>query len=306
MKRLILASLGMVMACVTQANVDFYINAHADDAVLFMGESLAEKVLSSAQEGNKVVLVTATAGDAGAGVGNGLGAAPNYLAREQGHDQALQFLWGRTGAHQAQVTSQLLKLKGKLVHRAQIQPVTQQGGLAWYSLRLPDGNLEGQGYVSTGQQSLARLEQMQIRKMTAVDQSATYSKRELIRLLGNIIKKEGRGHKLVQVHLVDQNQTGLNVGDHSDHQTLSRLATTALAASRFSCVGQSAYSTYVNSNRAINMGQDNLWVHIAMWGALNQGLVDGSQLSTWEPGHNHWLGRQYSRPLRTASGTCAL
>lgn len=94
MKRLILVGLGMLMACVTRADVDFYINAHADDAVLFMGESLAEKVMLSAKDGNKVVLITATAGDAGAGTGNGLGVAPNYLAREQGHNQALQFLWG--------------------------------------------------------------------------------------------------------------------------------------------------------------------------------------------------------------------
>lgn len=204
------------------------------------------------------------------------------------------------------MTSTLLKLGGKSVHRGQIQPMTNQGGIAWYSLRLPDGNREGQGYVSTGQQSLAKLNQMQMIKITAVDQSATYNKQELIQLLQDIVIKEGRGHKVVRVHLADQNQTGFNAGDHSDHQNISRLATTALATSRFSCVGQYGYSTYVNADKAINMNQANLWVHIAMWGVLNQGLVDGGQLSTWEPEHNHWLGRQYHQQLRAASGTCVL
>lgn len=291
-------------ATTAQADIDFYVNAHGDDTALFMGRSLSQNIQAAHDAGHRVILITTTAGDAGAGSTDGVGTAPTYLAREQGFSHVLQFLWGRYGATQNKIQSQMTKIAGKSIYRAQLGSDQHQGKIAWYNLRLPDGNLQGQGYPSTQTQSLLRLEQGEIHQIAAIDQSANYSKHELIQVFQAILRKEAKGEKKVRVHLPDQNSTAMNPDDHTDHQATSRFFSTALKARPFQCVSQVFYSTYVNANKAINMHTDDLWLHIGMWGALNQGLSAAGQPTTWNPEHNAWLGREY-RPLQIdAQGEC--
>ncbi|TCM69233.1 GlcNAc-PI de-N-acetylase [Acinetobacter calcoaceticus] len=304
MKNLLVGGVCLVSAFSAQANLNVYANAHGDDAALFMGQSLSHDVKSVIEAGDRIVLITTTAGDAGAGTGNGQGVAANYLARELGHSNVLQFLWGKVGANHAKISSETVNLAGKSVHRTQIAAAERGGYVAWYNIRLPDGNMQGQGYPSTGSQSLLRLDNASIAKISAVDQSAVYSKAELIHLFQNIIKKEGRGIKTISVNLPDQNNQGLNAEDHADHQTTSRLFSLALNQHHFKCVGQNFYATYVNADKPINMNTENLWTHIAMWGSLNQGLTAGGQSSTWDSTHNAWLGREYKTQSIAASNNC--
>lgn len=299
-----LGILCFMVAVSAQGNVDVYVNAHGDDTALFMGRSLTQTVKASHDAGHRVILITTTAGDAGSGSSNGGGTAPTYLARELGFTNVLQFLWGSFGATQAKISSQMTKIAGKSVYRAQVSEHSHGGYLAWYNIRLPDGNMQGQGYPSTNSQSLLRLEEGKIQQITAVDQSATYSKQDLIYLFQEIIINEAKGQKIVRVHLPDQNTKGMNADDHADHQTTSRLFSKALEHRPFQCVSKVFYSTYVNSNKAINMNTDELWLHIAMWGALNQGLTAGGQPTTWNAEHNHWLGREYTPQHIPATRDC--
>lgn len=304
MKNLVIGTLCCVAASVAQADVIFYVNAHGDDAALFMGRSLSQHIKDSVAVGHRVVLITTTAGDAGFGSGPGKGVAPNYLAREQGHTNVLQFLWGRAGSNDAQYRSAMVKLGGKSIYRAQIAATQKAGDVTWYNLRLPDGNLGGEGYPHTGSESLLKLENGSISSISAIDGSARYSKDELLQLFQNIVKKEGKASKNIVINLVDQNGSNLNVGDHADHQATSRLFEQALNKHKLSCVGRAYYATYINNAKPINMNTHDLWLHIGMWGTLNQGLSAGGQFSTWEPEHNHWLGREYQTQSIQASNNC--
>ncbi len=304
MRHLVIGTLCFAAAVVAQADVVFYVNAHGDDAALFMGRSLAQNIKDSLAAGHRVILITTTAGDAGFGTGQGKGVAPNYLAREQGHSNVLQFLWGQAGSNDAQYRSAMVNLGTKSVYRAQLGSSQNAGDVTWYNLRLPDGNLGGEGYPHTGSESLLKLENGTIRTISAVDRSARYTKSELLQLFQNIVKKEGKGAKNIVVNLVDQNTSHQNAGDHADHQATSRLFEKALNKEQFSCVGRAYYATYINDSKPINMNTHDLWLHIAMWGTLNQGLSAGGQLSTWEPDHNKWLGREYQTQRIQAAKKC--
>jgi hypothetical protein len=45
-------------------------------------------------------------------------------------------------------------------------------------------------------------------------------------------------------------------------------------------------------------------IDVGTWAATASGLSDNLAKATWEPGHNAWLGRSYSRTT-TPSGSCA-
>jgi hypothetical protein len=169
------------------ANVVFYVNAHPDDAELFMALNLSHDIYED-PDANTIVLITTTAGDAGAGNGNSTGILPYYLARELGHANALQFLEGLTGTLQGSLfvgTDTLLLptpinygaiglstpppnepvyyygSNGKKIYVYQAEMLAYN--LYWINLRLPDGNFNsgdpcrGYGYASTGWQSLTYL-----------------------------------------------------------------------------------------------------------------------------------------------------
>lgn len=176
MKHFIIGTIFFALGSLAEANVVFYVNAHGDDATLFMGRSLSNDIKASVETGHRVILITATAGDAGTATGNGDGVSPKYLARERGHSNVLQFLWGRTGVNNAQFSSGMVNVGKKNVHRSQIISLPNGGYVAWYNIRLPDGNIGGDGYASTGLQSLIKLENGKIRTISSIDQSSSYTK----------------------------------------------------------------------------------------------------------------------------------
>jgi hypothetical protein len=293
---------GALCVCPTfaNANVVFYVNAHPDDLELFMERNLSHDIYDH-PDATAVIVITTSAGDAGLGTGNGSGIAPYYLARELGHVNALQFLEGLTGTSQGSFyTGRIVEVLGKKMYRAQINGHP----IIWYNLRLPDGGFDGNGYETTGWQSLAKLDDGRIPKITAVDGSASYTKAELIELFRTIIRNEtGTGGAIVWANLVDQD-SNRNPGDHSDHQATSRLFTQALAAPMFQCVNQAFFTTYVNAQKKSNMDEADTWIQIGLWGALNQGRNAGGQQNTWDPDHNGWLGKQYYTALPFNGEVC--
>src|SRR6185503_231465 len=76
--------------CAENTNVvAFYFGAHPDDWQLFMNPNAYYDVQKPS---NKVVFVYVTAGDDGAGLGNGKGSQPYYLARENGAKLSVAFM----------------------------------------------------------------------------------------------------------------------------------------------------------------------------------------------------------------------
>src|SRR5262245_30984153 len=144
--------------------VAFYFGAHPDDWQLFMNPNAYYDVQKPS---NKVVFVYVTAGDAGAGLGNGERSQPYYLARENGAMLSVKFMANAAKPPEIPLDSVAL-ISGHPIKRWLYR------NTASYFLRLPDGSPPGTGYVTTASQSLKRLHEGTIRTMTSIDSSTTY------------------------------------------------------------------------------------------------------------------------------------
>src|SRR3569833_4514848 len=163
---LCLAFIGLAVACGGPSlaagkpdKVSFYFAAHEDDWQLFMNPSAFQDVLDGA---SKTVFVHVTAGDAGLGTGQGNRKQPYYLARENGAREALRFM-ADTDKEPATRSESRAALNTHRVFRIAYRSTVS------YFLRVPDGNIKGEGFEDTGFQSLLRLHKGAMTTMTAVD-----------------------------------------------------------------------------------------------------------------------------------------
>jgi LmbE family N-acetylglucosaminyl deacetylase len=179
--------------------------AHEDDDLLFMNPDTARAI----RQGFCVRTVYLTAGDAGIGT--------NYwLAREHGSREAYSRMTGEADKWNLQEVT--------ISTNSTITIATPENNkrISLLFLRLPDGNLRGQGFNQTGDQSLGALYTRRIDRLYSVDKQASYSNDELAKTLAGILTA-------YQPSLV-RTQSSVNSSayeDHSDHQTTGKLATEA-------------------------------------------------------------------------------
>src|SRR6185312_17121689 len=155
---------GQALAADKPDKVSFYFAAHEDDWQLFMNPSAFQDVLGAA---GKTVFVYVTAGDAGLGTGDGGRKRPYYLARENGAQEAVRFMADTD--HEPSVRNE----SSAMVNAHRIFRIAYRNTVSYF-LRVPDGNIKGEGFAETGFQSLLRLHKGAIAKMTAVDGSTEY------------------------------------------------------------------------------------------------------------------------------------
>lgn len=264
--------------------VNVFVVAHADDWQLFMNP---EAFHSLDEPEEKAVFVHVTAGDAGRGATGE--PTPYYLAREEGALRAIRFMANArpdTGLG-AEMQPDMIELGGHKVQRVAYANAVS------YFLRLPDGNFEGPGYETTGRQSLERLRTGAIGEIEAVDASTRYAGwADLTATLAKIVKNEMRTGATLGLHIAEKDAS-VNPEDHSDHRNTA-LAVEA-AAVQFPCASIHRYDEYSTAERAVNVAGEDYLVDVGTWAATASGLSDSHAFSTWDPVHNTWLGRSYSR-----------
>jgi hypothetical protein len=185
---------GQALAAGKPDKVSFYFAAHEDDWQLFMNPSAFQDVLGAAA---KTVFVYVTAGDAGLGRGDGGRKRPYFLARENGAEEAVRFM-ADTDREPAARTDSRVMLNEHRVFRVGYRNTVS------YFLRLPDGNIKGEGFEDTGFQSLLRLRSGAIGTMTAIDGSAVYRGwDDLARTLRAIVDAERGNAALVQINIAE-------------------------------------------------------------------------------------------------------
>ena len=276
---------------VAQQKVAFYFGAHQDDWQLFMNPNAYYDVRNNSA---KVVFVYLTAGDAGAGIGNGGGTQPYYLARENGAKLSVKFMVdsGRTTLSPVTTSASYAG-----------HPVTKwvYGNTVSYFLRLPDGNVGGIGYATTGQQSLKRLRDKNSPMLMAVDSSTSYqSWEDLKTTLKALIDHERGNAPDVWVHCTDTDTTK-NVGDHEDHLHTAKAVMDAVAG--MNCINKIHYLDYVTSKMPENITPAERDIEAATFGVLTAGLTELGHRSSWDALHRSWLGRQYFR-IERSTGSC--
>lgn len=204
MRRYTLLSSLLIYASLSYGQI-LNIVAHQDDDLLF----ISPDILHYIQTGQEVRTVFITAGDSGRDEsywqGREAGARSAYAVMSDAPDS-----WTEKDA-------------GIPGHQAPLFSLDQDPGVSLVFLRLPDGNLLGQGFEETGSESLQKLWEGGISKIRTVSRSGSYTKDELVDALVHLASEFGpeRVNTLDYVHEYGD-------GDHSDHHSTGYFVTEAL------------------------------------------------------------------------------
>lgn len=173
--------------------------AHQDDDLLFMNPDL----LHSLAAGDCVRTVYITAGDSG----------NNYKywqSREQGSQAAYSSMLGKNYTWEHKIV--------KLGNNRFITVANPKGNprVSLIFMRLPDGNLRGEGFGPSSHKSLSQLAGNNINKMSAVDEQSSYTSDELIKTLSSL----ARTYQPTEIR-TQSDYDGSEFPDHSDHRAVS-------------------------------------------------------------------------------------
>jgi LmbE family N-acetylglucosaminyl deacetylase len=283
--------LGAALAAASvQTHASVFIAAHPDDIELFMSVNASADV----KNGARTVFILTTAGDNGykTSVGDNDSGIPYYRARLIAHEKAIRFWRSLSGKKGTPTQYQTMVVAGHTIERADIDDVTI------VNMNLPDG-------VATDGTTLTGLLYGQVATLTTIDGSNTYTLPDLKETIRQIIAQTQHGVSDIWVNFQNED-TSVNVNDHADHNATARIVAAALAESTpFACTHKARYLDYVVGTLPVNETDDQRDVHYATWGALNSGLFDNGNRTTYEPTHNVWLGRQYVT-LTPGPGNCML
>lgn len=185
-------------SCSVPSSMNFV--AHQDDDILFMNPD----IINDIRAGHCVWTVYLTAGDAGSG-------SYYWLGRQQGAEAAYASMIGVPDIWVQRIV--------KLSNNEYITIAKPRGNnqIALIFMNLPDGNLKGQGFKSTGYESLARLEAKQIKTLHTVDHQSSYTSTQLESALSALLHTYQPALIRTQSNFVSKVYP-----DHSDHAAVGR------------------------------------------------------------------------------------
>lgn len=250
----------------------YYIVAHQDDWQLFYGQQVFADLI---EPNRRVVFIYTTAGDAG-------GSEAWWRARERGAVAAQALPSGAAPPEHLEVI------------RINDHPVAVYGAGSFvsYHLRLPDGNVPGDGFPSTGHVSLRKLQTGEISEMAAVDGSTAYkSWKDFCGTLRAIFDREG-SHEGVWVNAADWSWT-CSPDDHSDHKATAD-AVREIVGNRFNRLW---FVTYSTKDRTANLSGEALGRKEQVWLAYKQHVepMTDAEFLRWE--WDSWGAKNYCRRL---------
>jgi LmbE family N-acetylglucosaminyl deacetylase len=270
-----------------------FVVAHPDDWQLFMNPA-AFHAMNDPHE--KAVFVHVSAGDAGKGVGGE--PTPYYLAREEGALRAIRFMANATNATAALGTDTRPEAADRAGHK--VARHTYANAVAYF-MRVHDGNIVNGNDFQEHPLSLQRLRSGASAETKAIDGSARYAGwSDFVATLEAIIASELAPGTALNLHIAELNERR-NPGDHPDHRAVA-FAMEEVAA-RLPCARVIRHQEYATRDRTPNVTGENYLIDAGTWAATASGLSDSHAGSTWEPGHNVWVGRDYHR-MQKPHGAC--
>jgi len=271
-----------------------FVVAHPDDWQLFMNPD-AFHAMNEPHE--KAVFVHVSAGDAGKVMGGT--PTPYYLAREEGAMRAIRFM-----ANAANATAALgADSKPEAVERAghKVARHTYANAVAYF-LRIHDGNIVTGDVFQEHPMSLQRLRSGASGETKAIDDSARYvGWADFVATLEAVVKSELAPGTALNLHIAELDE-GLNPGDHHDHRAVA-FAMEEVAI-RLPCARVSRHQEYATRDHKPNVTGLDYMIDVGTWAATASGLSDLHAGSTWEPGHNAWVGRDYHRTQEARAAEC--
>jgi LmbE family N-acetylglucosaminyl deacetylase len=285
LKRIVIVSIAVITATISQANAALFIAAHPDDVAYLMNKNAQSDVASN----YPTVFVVLTAGDAsnGTGLGGNTKKIPYYRARLRANEFYVHFwqglnpnIWAPVPQHSVDVVA------GKYVE------AVHMGNVVMYNLNLPDNG------------SLMQLWTGQIQSVASISPVNTYTLAQVKDVIREIIRINNPATAMINLNIPDPD-TSWNPGDHPDHLATGAIVNAAVTeAAPYRCVNRLFYRGYVIGSYSQNYTPDELSTHAATIGALDSSLVDNGNKSTWDAFHNNFLGKIYFRGI-LGVGNCA-
>lgn len=277
--------------------VSVFVVAHQDDWQLFMNPE-AYHAMNEPQE--KAVFIHVTAGDAGAGAG-GPGPVPYYLAREEGALRAVRFMANAADPTQGRGVA---TEAGVVEHGGHSVQRYVYGNAVVYFLRLPDGNIVNGTVYTPHPESLTRLRSGEAATSGTIDQTARYEGwADLVGTLNAIVEAEKVAGSGLKLHIAELDET-LNPRDHPDHRAVAFAMEDV--AKLHPCAPVQRHIEYFTRTKPVNVSGTDYMIDVGTWAATASGLSDNHAKATWEPEHNAWIGRAYSRVQAPAAGCGAV
>lgn len=273
-------------------HLEAFVLAHQDDWQLFMGDVAWQAI----RTGSRTVFVYTTSGDAGR-------PAPFWEAREKGALASVAVALGvappdtagEVGGGRFRVECADSMFSGHAVRRCQL------GTSVSYFLRLPDGNLNGQGFPATGGRSLMQLANGIAAPVPTLDGKGSFrSWQDLVDVVGAVLKVEASAARAsgaqVQIHATDPD-TAFNPRDHADHRATGRLAAAIANANEWTLLRYAGYST---AEWPTNLSADQFAEKTALFMAYDRARVlaspEWSAYAELPRYYSAWLSRTYTRP----------
>jgi LmbE family N-acetylglucosaminyl deacetylase len=246
--------------------------AHEDDDLIFISPDL----LHAIQAGVTVRTVYVTAGDDGM-------PASYWKTREEGPRAAYALMAGTANSWKQSDA-------GVPGHPIPLFTLSGKPNVSLAYMRLPDGNLNGSGFSSTGNESLQQLWQGAIATIDAIDGSSSYTQASLIATFARLMT----GVQPAQIYTQDFVGT-YGDGDHSDHHTTAYL--TQAAARQYTAAHTvTGYEGYGTSGLRVNVSGTDLTVKQNAFYAYGKddSQVCDSKSSCAGSNYAAWLQRQYT------------
>ncbi len=252
------------------SRISFYIVAHADDWQLFMQPHVYQDLVDPHI---KVIFIITTAGDAGSD-------EHYWRAREKGCESSIRFcLAPRLSLTES---SDVGNFSGHQIYYSTINHTTS------YFLRLPDGNLDSKGFEKYNHESLPRLKDAAIAKITAVDKSTSYNDWEdLCKTIEAIILYESAEIPEISLNYLNPDKIE-NPGDHPDHTATGEAIMQIASGASFI---QNLFVGYSVNNVDNKLSDQDLFWKAAMFAAYEKTVFDLSGYSTLREGleiYNRW------------------
>lgn len=243
--------------------VSFYIVAHADDWQLFMQPNAYKDIVSQKSE---VVFIVTTAGDAGAD-------ETYWYSREEGMKSSIRLCLAPLG--NIAETTGTCNFHGHIISYWSINNAT------CYFLRLPDGNLDSNGFVKYQHQSLFSFRTGNILSITAVDNSTTYKNwNDFVSTLDQIIEIKSDGIFNKWINYLNPAEE-INPHDHPDHICTGQAIQEMKVISSLKQVLFIGYST---AKDVAGLNSIDLFWKSAMFAAYEKAVFDNSGYSTLREG----------------------
>jgi len=215
--------------------------AHEDDDILFMNPDLLQGV----KQGDCIRTIYFTAGDAGTD-------QAYWLGREEGAKAGYAYLLDDDKPEWRSRDVQLSEHHQVKIARLQ----SKQNRVSLVFVRLPDGNVNGNGFASDHMQSLQKLAKGVIPSIHSIDDTSEYTREEILAALVQIMEH----YSPAVVRTQGLHNIGNTVADHSDHLMVGQLTEEAFGrykANRFEASIQH-YVGYTVRERPANVTGDDL------------------------------------------------